>query len=810
MEPMRLAISSCLSLAVLGGCRLNPECFGTSECPDGTFCFEQECVPASPDGGTYTWWGDVEPIVRDRCQTCHDNPTANGAPISLVTYADVTAQASTGVPVHRQMYERVKSTSTPMPPPPNPGLSSSEIDIFKTWTREGAPEGDPPFTWYRDVQPIVAGNCLGCHSDPPQNQAPIPLVSWENTQVTGSTNEPVHVIMARRVDAQMSFMPPTGRLPIGQINVIRAWSRIGAPRGRTTELPDGGLPDVGMPQTPSPLEGVGQLDQISTGYVFLDGPDWRAPTRVLVFADVTGDTIYQLTPPSTVVPLRTPSGRAEGLRSDPDDQLVAAERESRSITRTDDQGTVTTVTDRYNGNRFNSPNDIAVRLSDGTIYFTDPPLGLDGRPREINFNGLFRISPAGTVTAEWEGPEGSEPHGLDLSPDERTLYLSDSRDSVVRAFTVNPDGTLANERIFVYTEASPAGIAPDENGNIFVATAAGVQVFADNGWVWGTIPIPEQPTNLAFGGDDRRTLYVTTASTLYAISVQIPGTDWNRAMPDAGANPLEGVGAAEAFGPMTYQFLEGPDWDAANQRLVFSDINGDTIYEFRAPDQFNAIRNPSNMANGLFVEPSGSILMCEHGGRRVERLGTDMAVSVVTDNYNGMMFNSPNDITERSDGTIYFSDPDYGLAGRPMELNFQGVFRLTPGGVLTVEWQGSLTERPNGLVFSPDEQILYVTDTENRRVYRFDVGTDGALTGMGLFVDAMGDTPDGLAIDRDGNVYLASSLGIEVYRPDGTHWGNIPVAEAPSNVVFGGAERRTLYITTPHRLYRVDVPIPAP
>jgi gluconolactonase len=784
-------------------CRINPQCFGSSECPEGTFCFEQECVPTAPDGGTYTWWGDVEPIVRDRCQTCHDTMPMNGASVSLVTYGDVNAQASTGVPMHREMYARVSSNDTPMPLPPLPRLTMEETEIFQVWTREGAPEGEPPYTWARDVQPIVASNCLGCHSDPPQNQAPFPLVTWESTQV-GSGGRPVHEIMAERVDTPPpGSMPPGGQLPIGQINLIRAWSRIGAPRGRT----DGGIP---VPDTPNPLESSGAPDPVATGYVLLDGPDWNEPENALVFADVTGDTIYRLNGSGTVIAIRSPSMRASGLRYDQSFELIAAEHGSRSITRMNAEG-VQTVADRFEGNRFNSPNDLAVRLTDGTIYFTDPPLGLEGRQRELSFNGLFRIDPAGGVTAEWRGPVGSEPNGLELSPDERTLYLSDSVDDVVRAFDVGADGSLADERIFVSTEPRPAGIAPDEDGNIFVATSVGIQAFASNGYHWGTIPLPEQPTDLAFGGADRRTLYVTTTTSIYAISVQIPGTRWSRGNPDAGMNPLTGVGPAQAFGPMTYTFLEGPDWDRAAGRLVFSDIPAETVYEHRPPNDFQPLRTASNMTNGLFVEQGGTILMCEHGSRTVTRFDpTTMQVTPVVERYNGMMLNSPNDVVVRSDGTIYFSDPDYGLAGRPRELSFHGVFRLTPGGALTAEWEAPQTVQPNGLVLSPGEETLYVTDSAGARVYQFDVAPDGALTNMALFVDAAGTTPDGLAVDRDGNVYLASSAGIEVYAPDGDHWGNISVGAAASNLVFGGPELRTLYITTPSQLYRVDVPIPAP
>jgi gluconolactonase len=793
-----------IGIAALAACRIDPECFGTSECSEGRYCFERECVPVQPDRVTFTWWGDVEPIVRARCQTCHGAPLANGAPLTFVTYADVTEKASTGLSVHREMYRRVTSARAPMPPAPNPLLMEREVDVIRTWTRDGAPEGEPPVTWLRDVQPIVARGC-GCHGEPTSNDAPMSLVTYEHTQAIRPGGV-VHALMARRTSSMAQPMPPSGQLPIGEVNTIGAWSRIGAPRGTAAGL-DGGVADTGVPPTPSPLEGLGILGEVSSGFQSLDGPSWSDATGALVVADPAADTVYTLSPPAPATPIRTPSGRANGTRFDASDRLLFAEHETRSITRREAGGAIATVADRFLGDRFNSPHDLAVRLRDGTLYFTDPPIGLAGRPKEIAFNGVFRVAPDGTVTAEWQGPESAIPTGVDLSPDESILYVSDRAANVVRAFDVGAGGALSGERLFASTEPEPSGIALDEDGNVFVATSIGVMVFASNGYLWGTIPIAEPCTNVAFGGSDRRTLYVTTSARIYAVNVQIPGTRWLAPPPDAGTNPVDGVPAAQAFGPMTYQFLEGPEWDAANGRLLFSDIPGDTIYQYVPPNDFSVLRTPSRMANGLAIEAGGTILICEHEGRAVTRLLPNDTTEIVAGLYMGLALNSPNDVTLRSDGTIYFTDPDYGLAGRPRGVAFHGLYRVSPQGALSAEWEGQLTERPNGVALSPDESTLYLTDTENRRVYRFGVGADGSLSDMGLFADAMGTSPDGLAVDRDGNVYLASSAGIEVFHPNGTRWGVIAVPESPSNLTFGGPELRTLYITTARTLYRVDVPI---
>lgn len=309
----------------------------------------------------------------------------------------------------------------------------------------------------------------------------------------------------------------------------------------TSECPDGTYcvdqvcvpTDPPMPTTEDPLAAVGGFSQVATGYGFVEGPNWMDPAVAevegLLFADVLGNAIYELRAPGAVRAIRAPSGRTNGMRTDERGLLLAAELETRSITRMSQIGIVETVVDRFEGNRFNSPNDLAVRLSDGTIYFTDPPLGLDGRPRELPFNGVFRVAPDGTVTAEWRGEERSIPNGIELSPDQATLYVTDSADALIRAFDVTPEGALSRERIFVRTAAEPDGLAPDRDGNLYVATSTGVQVFAENGYHWGDIRFPEQPTNVVFGGDDRATLYVTTPSSVYSATTAIAGTRWSEA-----------------------------------------------------------------------------------------------------------------------------------------------------------------------------------------------------------------------------------------------------------------------------------------
>jgi gluconolactonase len=235
--------------------------------------------------------------------------------------------------------------------------------------------------------------------------------------------------------------------------------------------------------------------------------------------------IYELTPPDDVQTFREESQMANGLASDSDGLLLAAEHESRRVSRTLEDGTIVTVASEYMGDSLNSPNDIAVRI-DGTIYFTDPPYGINqATQQELDFNGVFRVDPEGVLTAEWEGELESRPNGLVLSPDERRLYVADTTEGVM-VFDVNADGSLGEEQAFVPSVAGADGMAMDTGGNLFVSTATGVQVFDPEGTLWGTIEMPEgalAPANCAFGGDDARTLYITARSALYQVRLMRPG-----------------------------------------------------------------------------------------------------------------------------------------------------------------------------------------------------------------------------------------------------------------------------------------------
>ncbi|HUQ05070.1 MAG TPA: SMP-30/gluconolactonase/LRE family protein [Kofleriaceae bacterium] len=266
-------------------------------------------------------------------------------------------------------------------------------------------------------------------------------------------------------------------------------------------------------------------------------------------------------------------------------------------------------------------------------------------------------------------------------------------------------------------------------------------------------------------------------------------------------NPLDGIGPVTMVGS-GYVFTEGPQWRASGSEFVFSDIQGNQIYRWPMTGAPTSFRNPSGNSNGLAVDTNGTLLACEHGNRRVSR-GDGATPATVVDRFEGSRFNSPNDLTVRSDGTIYFTDPPYGIQDNQRELAFMGVFRIAPGGAITAERRGALTERPNGIALSPDETRLYVGDSEADLVRVYDVAGGGALSNPRTFATPAG--PDGMAVDAAGNLFVAAAQGVQVYSPTGTLWGEIDVPMQPANVAFGGTDARTLLITARTAVYRVSL-----
>ena len=259
---------------------------------------------------------------------------------------------------------------------------------------------------------------------------------------------------------------------------------------------------------------------------------------------------------------------------------------------------------------------------------------------------------------------------------------------------------------------------------------------------------------------------------------------------------------------------EGPVWVQASGVLLFSDMTFTTPID---PSQILKLTPPSTEAtflqdsgtNGMAIDGSGTVFACSHKVQGIVKLDFSAAtLSTVVDNYNGKTFNSPNDIVVRSDGTIYFTDPDFQLGSRTSATGKKGIYRVSPTTAQVSLVDDTFAE-PNGITLSPDESVLYVADYNGNVVRTFSVASvDGSTSNRKDFATVT--TPDGFAMDCAGNLYVASGTPgtIQVYSPSGTKLGSVTVVASLSNMAFGGSDGKTLYITAGKALYSLDMNLP--
>jgi len=253
-------------------------------------------------------------------------------------------------------------------------------------------------------------------------------------------------------------------------------------------------------------------------------------------------------------------------------------------------------------------------------------------------------------------------------------------------------------------------------------------------------------------------------------------------------------------------WAEGPAWSGTGQYLVWSDIPQNLQHRWIEDDgRVTTFRKPSGFSNGNTFDYQGRQLSAEHGGRRVVRYETDGSVTIIAERYNGSRLNSPNDVVAHPDGSVWFTDPIYGIAGNYEGYQAQSetpeaVYRVDP---VTFEVRRVTDEvtQPNGLCFSADYSRLYVADTGQREIHVWDVN-GGSLTGHTRFA-ASG--ADGIRCDVDGNIWAATGTGVDIIAPDGATIGRIRLPEICANVCFGGQRRNRLFMTASQSLYAVYV-----
>jgi gluconolactonase len=614
-------------------------------------------------------------------------------------------------------------------------------------------------------------------------------------------------------------------------------------------------------------------ERIATGFEFTEGPVW-VPDGHLLFSDPNRNRIHRWSPDGQVSVFRSQSGYSgpdigayhqpgsNGLALDPEGRLTINEHGNRRVTRLEKNGRITVLADRFRGRRLNSPNDLVYR-SDGTLYFTDPPFGLprvfDDPGKELAWSGVFRVKDG---RVELLAKDLAGPNGLAFSPDERHLYVTnwDVAKKVVMRYPVLADGRLGAGEVFFDMTGEPGeqaldGVKVDVRGNLYVAGPGGVRVLSPDGRHLGTLTLPEQPANFAFGDDDGRTLYLTARTGVYRVRLGVPGirpggagapasTGGTGAV--AAGRPVDG-GPAAAPSPSIFRadprfdapvppgatlerlagglsWVEGPVWDPAARALLFSDIPANAVYRWREGEGIDLFLRPSGYSgtakftgrepgsNGLTLDPSGRLVLCQHGDRRIARLESDGRLTTLADGWRGRRLNSPNDAVYDRVGNLYFTDPPFGLPQAffdpAREIDFSGVYRLDPAGRLAL--LTSALSSPNGLALSPDEKTLYVSNADAARpvVMAYPLDSGGALGPGRVLFDASDwmrrypGSPDGIKVDRAGNLFLAGPGGVHVIAPDGTHLGSLITGVATSNCAWGG-DGSTLYVTADTAVYRV-------
>jgi len=248
----------------------------------------------------------------------------------------------------------------------------------------------------------------------------------------------------------------------------------------------------------------------------------------------------------------------------------------------------------------------------------------------------------------------------------------------------------------------------------------------------------------------------------------------------------------------SFRFTEGPVWSREGF-LLFSDVPNDRILKYEPGEKPTIFREKSNGANGNAFDAQGRLYTCESRTRRVVRADKKGEVQVLAEKWEGKRFNAPNDIVVRHDGHVYFTDPAFGAQADTRELDFFGVYHITPKGELRLIAKPA--GRPNGLAFSPNGRILYVANSDEHNIRAYDVDHTGDSSNERVLISGIDGVPDGVRVDEKGNIYVAANR-VWIYDSQGKAVDSLETSETPSNVAFGDADFRTLYITARTSVYR--------
>jgi gluconolactonase len=276
-----------------------------------------------------------------------------------------------------------------------------------------------------------------------------------------------------------------------------------------------------------------QAERLATGFGFTEGPLWH-PDGFYYFVDIRANRLFRLEPGKAPELVRDDTGEGNGTTFDLEGRLIMCEGSHRRVTRMSADGRLEVLAERYEGKRLNRPNDVVCK-SDGSLWFTDPDLRVPFAERELPYAAVYRIAPDGALTLM---ADCEYPNGLAFSPDERRLYVANTRwTQYIHVFELDPDGAVVRRRIFAEMPSDddkngvPDGMKVDAEGRLFCTGPGGTWVFAPDGARLGIIRTPEVPANLCFGGPDLRTLFLTARTSVYTLRVRVPGIPqpWHRA-----------------------------------------------------------------------------------------------------------------------------------------------------------------------------------------------------------------------------------------------------------------------------------------
>jgi gluconolactonase len=479
------------------------------------------------------------------------------------------------------------------------------------------------------------------------------------------------------------------------------------------------------------------------------------------------------------------------------------------------------------------------RYSDTKIIETDfnapgADLRPSGKPIKT-YDYMPKAGPAGFDDSHWEA---IEPTALETRRSTGKLCFNWYRTSItipdrVGAFSTNGSTVVFEIVVDDYAEIWVDGKLPRVLGQAGGALVKGFN--APNRVVLTTSARPGQTIQLAILGvngplSDPPSNFIWVRSA--TLDFYKPGATMGSTTPaqvtriDPAIDAIVPRGATIEKLAEGFLFTEGPIW-SPDGYLLFSDPNSNTIYRWSDSDGLSVFRTKSGYtgpdiaeygqpgSNGLTFDREGRLTVNEHGNRRVTRLEKTGALTILADRFDGKRLNSPNDLVYKSDGSLYFTDPPFGLPkffdDPRKETPFSGVYRWADGKVqlLTTDVTG-----PNGVAFSPDEKYLYLGnwDEKKKTVTRYVVKPDGTLADGRLFADLTSapgeDAIDGLKVDREGNVYVSGPGGLWIFSPAGTHLGTIAGPEHAHNFAWGDADGKTLYLAAQTGLYRIRLSVP--